>query len=374
MLNITLFRGCILDAHNSRTVAGLSYLAAQKRINLKISWHEAPQLKNRVKFDRFTFWVQVEEVNTGRTRNICFDTQDDCGFHYPELLKACDIYFKRSYRQDYVKDLPQPLRNKVRPYGFNYACSSPYWKYDLFLRISSLLYNKVPPITKIKQSYKLFKSYMGAWVPGFQPPGSFFNPPLSSAFEATPNSNATPQILFQTRAWDPKKQKWLTPENLKNLNDFRADTIRALRRKFGANVIAGFCADDYALSHYPDCITPQSSDKQSYISLLRNSTICVQTIGLYGSTGWKLAEYFAAGKCIVSEPILDVLPTPVQEEKHILTFTNSDECVSACQRLLDDQVLANKMSNNNFLYYLSEIEPSAHIYKCLSIRTFSPEP
>jgi hypothetical protein len=376
MLSVYIHNGCIPDAHNSKILTGLSDLSAQRRIDLKISKGYFPDRVNNLNLDRFTFWARVVDTESGLTRDICFDMQDSAGFHYPEMLEACDIYFKRSYRQENIARLAGPLREKVRPYGLNFACSSPCSKFDFHLRLSSLLEGRpISPKSKLKQMHTLYISYMRNWFPRFKEATSYFHiPPFPSLFESIPNGSAPPRIIFQTRAWDPRHQKWLSQAALRQLNDSRAETIRALRLEFGDAVIAGLKDESFAREHYPDCIASQNTDKTSYLRLLRDSTICVQTTGLYGSSGWKLAEYFAAGKCIVTEPILDILPAPLQEGKHILTFTNPQQCVSHCRYLLDNPESAMRMANENFLYYLSEVEPSAHIYKCLTTRAFGDLP
>jgi len=370
MLVVYIHNRCISDYHNSKILAGLSYLHAQRRIKLKISKSHFPGRICRLIFDRFTFWVRVEDTDNGRARDICFDMQDSAGFHYHELLEACDVYFKRSHRQECVEMLDPLLQKKIQPFGLNFACSSPYYKFVFRLLLAALLSNRVAPGTKSKHFRKLYGSFLQASFPSFNMSGSHCQPPVSSHFESVPNIVSQPRIIFQTRTWDPQGHKWLSLETLKEINDSRAETIRTLRHAFGDKVIAGFSANAYALKHYPDCVTTQRSDKEGYLALMRGSTICVQKIGLYGSSGWKLAEYFAGGKCIVTEPVLDTLPVPLQNGKNILTFTNPDKCVAACRYLLENPAAAKKMAIDNFLYYLSEVEPSAHIYKCLTLRAF----
>jgi len=117
MLTVYIHNGCILDPHNSKILAGLSYLFAQQRINLKISKSHFSEKINKLSLDRFTFWVWVEDGESGQSRHICFDVQDGAGYSYPELLQACDVYFKRSYRQEFIEKLPLSLQKKIRPFG-----------------------------------------------------------------------------------------------------------------------------------------------------------------------------------------------------------------------------------------------------------------
>ena len=111
-------------------------------------------------------------------------------------------------------------------------------------------------------------------------------------------------------------------------------------------------------------------DRRSFMKLLKNSLIAVATTGLHNSIGWKLPEYLASAKCIVTEPLQYELPTPLEENRNYLTFRTPEECVAACETILDSAQLAKEMRYNNYNYYIREVEPSAHMLSCIE-RAFS---
>jgi hypothetical protein len=233
------------------------------------------------------------------------------------------------------------------------------------LKCSSILCSHLSAGEKAKKLKELIRGYIYHPFARSKAKNPFFSPLTVSSFEGIPDVSLKPLILFQTRAWDPYAAEWQVPDDTARLNDTRAQVIAALRKEFGEQVIAGFCPDRYAMANFPELLTTEPCDKYSYLSLLHRSTICIQTTGLFGSTGWKLAEYFAAGKAIVTEPILDELPVRPEEGKNILTFHNADECVEHCRRLMNHPELSTQMAKDNQQFYLYEIEPSVHIYKCL---------
>ena len=49
-----------------------------------------------------------------------------------------------------------------------------------------------------------------------------------------------------------------------------------------------------------------------------------------------MAEYMAASRCIVSERPLYESATPLVAGQHYLPFSTPEECVAACQRLIDE--------------------------------------
>ena len=59
--------------------------------------------------------------------------------------------------------------------------------------------------------------------------------------------------------------------------------------------------------------------------------------GLHGSTGWKLAEYVAAGRAIVTEPLRYTLPGGFEEGKNYKTYTSPAECEEQLRQLLADR-------------------------------------
>jgi hypothetical protein len=69
----------------------------------------------------------------------------------------------------------------------------------------------------------------------------------------------------------------------------------------------------------------------------------------------------------VTEPLKYRLPVPLEEGKNYLSFRTPEECVEACERLLGDPQFARQMRDENYRYYLNEVEPSALVYKCLKI-------
>lgn len=68
----------------------------------------------------------------------------------------------------------------------------------------------------------------------------------------------------------------------------------------------------------PELIVPDKlTGKRAYLHRMQHTEICVASTGLHGSTGWKLAEYVAAGRAIVTEPLRYTLPGGFEEGKTI---------------------------------------------------------
>jgi hypothetical protein len=98
---------------------------------------------------------------------------------------------------------------------------------------------------------------------------------------------------------------------------------------------------------------------------MKRSLIGVATSGLHGSVGWKFAEYLAASRCIVSQPLCPERAYGIVEGEHYLPFQTADECANACERLLNDAALAQAMRRSNEDYYRNELKPPVMMLKRL---------
>ena len=88
---------------------------------------------------------------------------------------------------------------------------------------------------------------------------------------------------------------------------------------------------------------------RGHVELSKRCFINVNTAGLHDSTSWKIPEYMAGSRCIVSEPLTYETAVPLIEGKHYLPFRTPEVCVRACeQNLSGDAESANTMRKDNF--------------------------
>lgn len=188
---------------------------------------------------------------------------------------------------------------------------------------------------------------------------------------APPNADALPQVLFLVRAWDPEEFPGCTPNRTSHyhsVNEMRAHCVRALRSEFGGKFTGGFSHTDFAKSKYPDCLAPDSklTSKSQYLELLKRFPICVTSGGLHGSIGWKMGEYVALSKAIVTERLSYQVPSPFEEGENFLAYDTPDGCVAAVRRLMDDPGLRTSMMQKNREYFLQHLRPDVLVLRTLS--------
>jgi hypothetical protein len=146
--------------------------------------------------------------------------------------------------------------------------------------------------------------------------------------------------------------------------------MRALKAAFGDRLVGGFIPNSYAAAQYPeveDLLTLEPTGRTEYLNVVRRCAIGIFTRGLGNSNGWRLPEFLAASRCIVSQRLKYGLPAPLEDHEHCLFFDTPAQAVSACERLLENPVLMKKMRENNFAFYRDHVRPASIVLN--SIRT-----
>jgi hypothetical protein len=189
-----------------------------------------------------------------------------------------------------------------------------------------------------------------------------------AAFERQPHDENGSRVLFMTRAWDPAA----TPDercraDVVALNESRAQLIRVARKAFGGRFYGGLFVDDFSRRHYGDCLLPTiaAGSKANFLAEVRRSSVCVASTGLWGSIGWKMAEYLAASKAVVSESLHYALPGAFAAGRNYLEFSTPDGLCQAVERLLSSAALRRELMHANWAYYHGWVRPDALVLRTI---------
>jgi hypothetical protein len=269
--------------------------------------------------------VKVDGIRVG------LELSDHSNVFANELLERCDIYFKRSYYGPDLINVSPSLRRKVVPFGLNYACCS---KRSMIKMLRAIGVRTIP----VGSIYRAM--VMPTW----------------KAFEYGAAEQCDETILFQARLWAPEEAPGDSEVNIR-----RVALLRALRREFGERVVGGLVPTPYACEAYPDLLTNLPCRQPAYIRAAKQPLVGIYFRGLFDSIAFKLGEYLAASKCIVSEPIRNRLPVPMENGRHMLVFTSNEQCLSECERLLSSPRLAQELRRTASEYYRTEVMPETHM-------------
>jgi len=292
----------------------------------------------------------MEVVLNGEIR-VLYDLNDgydnlveDPDTLYGPLLRHYDICFKRSFNAAMSARLTHG--SKIRPLGLNYWVTIP----------GSIAHRPAPldpPKEKLKKLIRMLPvtSHYNGWY-------------TVEKFEDEPRPDAPPGILFMARMWDVRGDAgWRLSEAKREerhfINEQRARTIRLCREAFGDQFHGGVAPTPFAVEHYPDLVIANRSEvsRRAYLKRMKRSTICIATMGLHQSIGWKFAEYVAASKAIVSETLHYDVPGAFGEGRNYLSFRTPEECVEAVSRLIRDDRLRQMIMRNNWNYYRRHVRP-----------------
>lgn len=298
--------------------------------------------------------AHLDVIVDGRLR-LHFDTHDAQEIALGEL-EDCDFYFKRSYLPAVVGALATHHRGKVLPLGLNYRVLPDAADIFAIRRGLSMTGLSRASLSAFKQAFDTRNRF------GFQP--------RLSHMESAPDLEAAPNVLFLVAAYDPYDDSDRAQEKIDDrigVNETRARCIRLLKEALGPRFTGGFARSPFTLERYADLVVPpESTSQEGYLRALQSFSICVASTGLHGSTGWKLAEYIAFAKAVLSEPLIYDVPGGFASGRNYLEFTSPEECVDGAVRLIEDSTLRQQIMRNNATYYRDYLRPDRLVGNALA--------
>lgn len=294
--------------------------------------------------------------------NIYYDLTDGHEINM-EALESVDIYFKRSYLESYINGLEESKSKKIFVLGMNYFVFPN--TIDTSNIVRSLSFNST-------------KAKLSSFLKALNLPSVITNSPKLKNMEALASSleRDNRKILFLTRTWDPYMDGVENPE-IVEINEMRANCIRALRKEFGSDFQGGFSDTEYTRKYYKDCIFENTklTRKSAYLKYIKEFPICITTTGLHGSIGWKLGEYVAMSKAIVTEKLQYAVPGDFSNEKNYLEFNTVEESVERTLSLYQNDAKRFQMMHENASYYSKYLKPDSlvlnSILQAMSLVTYT---
>ena len=92
------------------------------------------------------------------------------------------------------------------------------------------------------------------------------------------------------------------------------------------------------LEMYGDMIIHERISMKAYMKKTKRSAFVFNTPSVVGCHGWKLAEYLAMGKAMISTPHLNVMPGMFEKDRHYIEALDADEIDNAVARLRETQL------------------------------------
>jgi len=348
---------CELEYHKHRHLnqiySGFEKLHKQNVIDLKV--------KN---VDSVYGEGMICRVLVNRKHKVIYDTFDGLNWitkedellnlnQFKKLTEEVDFYFKRSYKSS----LNSLIKTNCLylPLGLNYNVIP-----DRKLVKESISYT----LGRLKDPKKVYRDLLNYKVDHL----------TSSDYEYKPKVHKHDRVLFLCRLWEFEtyNNAPIFQAQIEEINESRIASIRACKEAFGKRFFGGVYDNPTSFKYAPDLIvSSEYTNKIKFLNLIKSSNICIATTGLHNSIGWKMGEYVAASRAIISEPLHFELPGNFKEGINFLKFENTEELVNKIDFLLSDKKKLNDMMVSNNDYYNLYLKPDKMIlnslHKVLSI-------
>jgi glycosyltransferase involved in cell wall biosynthesis len=135
-------------------------------------------------------------------------------------------------------------------------------------------------------------------------------------------------------------------------NSYRALFMDLCPRTPGLKFEGGFPPRDDGYTPYEHLLMSQRVPFTVYIEKTKKSALVFNTPAVHGCLGWKLAEFLALDKAIISTDIARILPAPFEHEKDIHFVDGSEESIrNAINRITSDDAYRAKLETGAREYY-----------------------
>lgn len=296
-------------------------------------------------------------VRTDDGRTVAYDLGDDTRVDSSIDLDLVEYCFKRSYSENVVS--VNLHKDKIKPLGFAYDVMAPK---AMAFRRAILNRSKVNVIKEIVKGSRFLSCFTNAQ--------STVRTCSIDRFEAAHgNFTLPPRVIFLTRLWDPMRAGDSGKGDMRaEINNTRLEVVRLLKRNLGGESIVGLVPTKYSKEKYSElCVSKAMTARANYIKRMTECVVGVSTNGLERTNQFKIAEYVAAGRGVVSERNEVVVTGEFLEDINFKGFSSAEECLIKITDLLSDEDALSKMMADNVRYYWEHLEPSAIVWNSLHI-------
>ncbi len=157
-------------------------------------------------------------------------------------------------------------------------------------------------------------------------------------------------------------------------NNARAAFIRACRALPSVRFEGGFAPrTKNDIPGFADLTLAQPYTFPQYLARLQTSAVAFNTPAVLSCLGWKLGEFLALGKAIISTPLRRDLPSPLIHGEHIHYVDGSvAEIQQAVRLLLQNVAYRRHLEQNARRYYDTYLCPVAVVQQICAAATIAP--
>jgi hypothetical protein len=329
-------------SYGSFYIRGLYDVFGKRRVGFSSRFfsglkHEAPK-------PDYEHYMALVVVGPGNVRKrVVIDFHDSTKIN-EAAYEWCDAYAKTNYNKEshppgqYPKVVVTAPNSGYRIWGFNETRRHLY---------TNLLRCKLEPLSG---RHRFRKDYM------YQHDRRPIEKYESCAQLQDASSHGSPYVFFISTLWRHQNCIDVTNPYRKRFMD--------ICRSLPIDFEGGFFGDDPTHPQYEafkDLIIHRKYGLDSYIEKMTLSAFAFNTPAVHGCHGWKLSEYLAMGKAILSTPIMNELPAPLEHGRHVHFAQTDAEMREGVEKLIHDPAYREHLQEGACDYYRLHASPEAAI-------------
>lgn len=176
-----------------------------------------------------------------------------------------------------------------------------------------------------------------------------------------PTYSSNKYVYSVNTLWN--SNEWIN--NDESVNHYRANFIDACRSFSDIEFEAGFVFSSIKNTNplFQELVIDAPwIPKRTYIEKIKRSILVFNTPAWAGCHGWKLGEYLALGKAIVSTPLTNELPAPLRHGEHLhIVSGKTKDMIEAIELLISDADYRSTLERNSYEYYCKYASPAQSV-------------
>lgn len=286
--------------------------------------------------DRHTRSMRFIAEDTFSEKRYVIDTNDSYKVN-ETLYNWCDVY--GSVNANFSKT-PQELQKKLVSLCPSFA-----------IRYTTIADALLQALKGVIPTHRNRQKYLGCWKRTLERPSL----DKYEHLDAKENYIFHLSTLWQSDEWN---------RNDEGVNLRRAEFIRACRLLQSEVTFEGGLAssrNNASTQTFSDCLTSRLP-VDICLKKTKESTIVFNTPAYWNCHGWKLGEYLALGKAILSTPLSNDLPAPLVHGQHIhITGDTQEEMTEAIRYMLSHPNYRHRLETNTYNYWQRYGTPNASL-------------
>ena len=274
---------------------------------------------------------------------VIIDAYDGANITDRAALEWCDVYGKVNLVSDVV---PADSLHKCVAIGPSFPVQ--LWSLAKSLQLALKHYR---PHARTKSAWEHFANYIRQHRDRL---------PLSHFVPGVVRDN---YIFFSSSIW--------REEEAPGTNQNRALFMELCKAIQGVTFEGGFSppkAPGYA-ERYKAQLAAKRYSFPEWLEKIKSSAVVFNTPAVWLSHTFKLAEFLALGKAIISTPISRELPAPLVHGQHVHYVDGSVDCLrEGVMSILNDRNYRIHLERNAYEYYIKHLQPTKVIERLLNYR------